>query len=74
MSIGRNDLCPCDSGRTYKKCCLSASEPAADELFWQRMHAALDALLNQYERDAVPKPLPGQTAKTIQDIRERLGL
>lgn len=23
--IGRNDRCPCDSGRKYKKCCLEAS-------------------------------------------------
>lgn len=21
-SIGRNDLCPCGSGKKYKKCCL----------------------------------------------------
>jgi hypothetical protein len=24
MSISRNDLCPCGSGKKYKKCCLSA--------------------------------------------------
>lgn len=22
MKIGRNDLCPCGSGKKYKKCCL----------------------------------------------------
>lgn len=22
MSVGRNDLCPCGSGKKYKKCCL----------------------------------------------------
>ena len=22
MKIGRNDLCPCGSGRKYKKCCM----------------------------------------------------
>ena len=22
MSIGRNDQCPCGSGKKYKKCCL----------------------------------------------------
>lgn len=26
MSIGRNDPCPCGSGRKYKKCCLSRDE------------------------------------------------
>src|SRR5262245_66581026 len=24
ISIGRNDLCPCASGRKYKRCCLDA--------------------------------------------------
>ena len=24
MKIGRNDLCPCGSGRKYKKCCMQA--------------------------------------------------
>lgn len=26
MKIGRNDLCPCKSGKKYKKCCLSKDE------------------------------------------------
>ena len=26
--IGRNDLCPCDSGKKYKKCCLASDEAA----------------------------------------------
>jgi len=27
--VGRNDPCPCGSGKKYKKCCLDASVPAA---------------------------------------------
>jgi tetratricopeptide (TPR) repeat protein len=27
--IGRNDLCPCGSGKKYKKCCLASDEAAA---------------------------------------------
>jgi len=27
--IGRNDPCPCDSGKKYKKCCLANDEAAA---------------------------------------------
>ena len=27
--IGRNDLCPCDSGKKYKKCCMASDEAAA---------------------------------------------
>ena len=28
LKLGRNDPCPCGSGRKYKKCCLSAHEKA----------------------------------------------
>jgi tetratricopeptide (TPR) repeat protein len=27
--IGRNDLCPCNSGKKYKKCCMANDEAAA---------------------------------------------
>ncbi len=27
LKIGRNDPCPCGSGRKYKKCCLAAGKP-----------------------------------------------
>ena len=27
--IGRNDPCPCGSGKKYKKCCLASDEAAA---------------------------------------------
>jgi uncharacterized protein YecA (UPF0149 family) len=23
MNVGRNDLCPCGSGKKYKKCCMA---------------------------------------------------
>ena len=26
--IGRNDLCPCGSGKKYKKCCMSDISPS----------------------------------------------
>jgi hypothetical protein len=28
VEVGRNDPCPCSSGRKYKKCCLGAREEA----------------------------------------------
>ena len=28
MNIGRNDPCPCGSGKKYKKCCLAKDEEA----------------------------------------------
>jgi uncharacterized protein YecA (UPF0149 family) len=27
MNIGRNDSCPCGSGKKYKKCCLGKAIP-----------------------------------------------
>jgi tetratricopeptide (TPR) repeat protein len=27
--IGRNDLCPCNSGKKYKQCCMASDEAAA---------------------------------------------
>jgi len=27
MAVSRNDLCPCGSGKKYKKCCLGAPDP-----------------------------------------------
>jgi len=32
MKTGRNDLCPCGSGKKYKRCCLSVSRAVSDEL------------------------------------------
>jgi tetratricopeptide (TPR) repeat protein len=29
--IGRNDLCPCGSGKKYKRCCMAQDEAAARE-------------------------------------------
>lgn len=46
MTVGRNDICPCGSGKKYKKCCLTLPplEPdtaqSPEELLRQRFHAA----------------------------------
>lgn len=39
-NIGRNDVCPCGSGKKYKKCCLVNNQPSSDELAWRRVHDA----------------------------------
>ena len=43
--IGRNDPCPCGSGKKYKKCCLAKTSSVTD-LTWQKMR--------QTERTLVP--------------------
>jgi hypothetical protein len=45
MKPGRNDPCPCGSGKKYKHCCLNAgSVPAAvpADLSWRRLRTLLD--------------------------------
>ncbi|MES0872859.1 YecA family protein [Sinimarinibacterium thermocellulolyticum] len=46
MNPGRNDPCPCGSGKKYKHCCLAAARSAADgdaaELVWRRLRRLKD--------------------------------
>ena len=51
-SIGRNDPCPCGSGKKYKKCCLN--KPAPLSLSWRKMRQTegdLIPLLLQYTKE-----------------------
>ncbi len=42
---GRNDPCPCGSGKKYKHCCLLALEtPSPEEPRWRRVRRALESL------------------------------
>jgi hypothetical protein len=45
MTPGRNDSCPCGSGKKYKHCCLRAaisSSDSSEALAWRRVRRALD--------------------------------
>ena len=42
--IGRNDPCPCGSGKKYKQCCLKAQEAQLTESQQERSHAVPKAL------------------------------
>jgi hypothetical protein len=33
-TTGRNDLCPCGSGRKFKKCCASKTDSARQSRLW----------------------------------------
>ena len=53
MKPGRNDPCPCGSGKKYKHCCLNAgSVPAAApaDLSWRRLRALLDGFATEMLR------------------------
>jgi hypothetical protein len=38
VKVGRNDPCPCGSGRKYKDCHLRVAEAASASSLWQRQH------------------------------------
>lgn len=37
MKIGRNDPCPCGSGKKYKRCCMHLDQPRRASAVWRRM-------------------------------------
>jgi SEC-C motif len=47
MKVGRNDPCPCGSGRKFKKCCDAPKPVTASELLWRQMRSARDGLIPQ---------------------------
>ncbi len=51
---GRNDPCPCGSGKKYKHCCLPGFVPSIDSL-WARQHAESERLTHEITRFAARK-------------------
>src|SRR6266550_4341188 len=51
--IGRNDPCPCGSGKKYKRCCLE--QQCASDNFWARQRDASDQLTRDMLRFAERK-------------------
>jgi hypothetical protein len=53
MKPGRNDPCPCGSGKKYKHCCLNAGiaqAAAPTDLTWRRMRGLIDDFLTEMLR------------------------
>lgn len=46
MKTGRNEPCPCGSGKKYKQCCLNKEKPPVD-LLWYRLNSAHDSLIEK---------------------------
>ncbi|MFQ5488801.1 MAG: YecA family protein, partial [Gammaproteobacteria bacterium] len=42
--VGRNDPCPCGSGKKYKKCCLTKAQEKPADLTWRRLRRAIEGL------------------------------
>jgi hypothetical protein len=54
VKIGRNDPCPCGSGKKYKHCCLPGYAPSIENL-WARQHEESDRLTREMMRFAAHK-------------------
>ena len=52
--IGRNEPCPCGSGKKYKHCCLPGYAPSIDYV-WARQHEESDRLTREITRFALRK-------------------
>lgn len=63
--FGRNDPCPCGSGKKYKRCCLA--QQAASHGAWARQRDASDALTQDMMRFAARK-FGEQIDKAWQDF------
>jgi hypothetical protein len=55
--VGRNDPCPCGSGKKYKKCCLAKDEATA-----RQDYANQAALQQEVTRSFIPAPLTAPAA------------
>ena len=64
---GRNEPCPCGSGKKYKKCCLHASKPSAGGIF---VYTDLDDLSNQVP-ELIKQKKYDEAEKVCQKLREQ---
>jgi len=57
VKIGRNDMCPCGSGRKYKRCCLDNAQPAPQTAsqVQQQQQPSLRQEIGRIQQDAVDK-------------------
>jgi hypothetical protein len=47
MKIGRNDPCPCGSGKKYKNCCLAKQATPSQSLYYLRLSEAYNRLMDR---------------------------
>ena len=64
-TVGRNDPCPCGSGRKYKRCCLAADE--------QRAAQECASVPQADEEDPAPAPPAGvrQITGLLQELARK---
>src|SRR5262245_47779168 len=71
MKIGRNDPCPCGSGKKYKKCCLAKDEATARTAYAQQA-ATQRELARAFDLPPLPEPPPAPPPDPIDQARGEL--
>ena len=77
MTVGRNDPCPCGSGRKFKKCCAAKVEPRTAGLTaairmkggvsFDPVAKAYRAVVHSWDNaECIGEPQEWQTAETFQ--------
>jgi len=77
MTVGRNDPCPCGSGKKFKKCCAAKEEPTAAGLaaaIRMKGGVSFDPVANAYRAivhswdnaECIGEPQEWQTAETFE--------
>lgn len=59
MKIGRNDPCPCGSGKKYKRCCLTTNydKTGMEESIWKRLVQDLLRFFESHYQDSIEDAL-----------------
>jgi len=69
--VGRNDLCPCGSGKKYKKCCrmTSAIQGRSDvvDFKWHQLRQLVSAMIDQHLLPYAIRTLPEGTLQLAFD-------
>lgn len=67
--IGRNDPCPCGSGKKHKKCCATEVEATAFDLAWRNLRQTEGRVVDHHLMPYVMDTLPPAVLKTaIEDL------
>lgn len=68
IKISRNDLCPCGSGKKYKKCCLVSAEDADFQYRrWRQIEAGLIPRLTKFAFEVLGPEIVEEAWKDFND-------
>ncbi|HEY3230223.1 MAG TPA: SEC-C metal-binding domain-containing protein [Roseiflexaceae bacterium] len=71
MKVGRNDPCPCGSGKKYKKCCLAKDEAAARQTYANRAETQRE-VAQAFDLPPLPEPPPPPARSPLERARGEL--